>query len=416
MLFPLATIFGDAIVRYAVSGRLYPQGGLRFFWLDVLMFVLFLSYVWRERPRRVAALRWIGHAIWTIALLWSLECGLWTTAVWMPYLLLDALLTGRAGWVATLGRLARNFWPVAVLPVAAVFAVDLFYRWKLGHGPDWRSYAEFTSLFTSGQVRLVFHLQSLGAGWTLLVIIAALGALGVAAVRERRFDLVKLLAGGWFAVWATASYFAIEPLDMYVSLLFGVTAPAAAIAIFASREGLLDRATSLIARYSLAPVAILAIAVLLGEPSHIAAMRFPFTPGWTADVKQYAVPVSGELLALMQRAGIRPGDDVLVPNGPYWTEPTQGMIQAFERAPDGTIVPFRSWLPVSPFAPDMLYASLDPTRKTVYVERFLAATHRGGWYVAYRSRASCGTFSAHLRTVSSVSSTNFAISRCEYQP
>jgi hypothetical protein len=142
ILFPLATIFGDAIARHAVSGRLYPQGGLRFFWIDVLMLVLFLSYVWRERPRRVAALRWIGHAVWITALLWAFECGAWTTAMWLPYLVVDALTTGRAGWVAALGRLVRNFWPIAVLPVVAVYVVDLFYKSKLGHLPDWRSYAE----------------------------------------------------------------------------------------------------------------------------------------------------------------------------------------------------------------------------------------------------------------------------------
>ncbi|HTA37805.1 MAG TPA: hypothetical protein VK760_01955, partial [Candidatus Acidoferrales bacterium] len=417
LLFPLATIFGDGIARFPVSARLYPQGGMRFFWIVALLFTFFLSYVWRERARRVAALRWLGHGLWFAALLWSLEAGGWATAVWLPYLLLDALTNGtRHGFVATTVRLVRNFWPVAVLPALGVFFVDLFYKSKLGHAPDWRAYVEYTGLFTSGKVRSVFHVQYLGAGWILLLVLAAVGALGIAAVRERRWDLFRLLAGAWLAVWATASYYALEPLDMYVALLLCVMVPAAAIAIFASREGLRDRATSLLARYSLAPLAVIAIALTFGEPSRIAAMTFPFTPGWNFDVSQNAQPVSGELAALMQRAGIAPGDPVLIPNGAYWTEPQQGLIQPFERTADGRLVLFGAWLPTSPFGPGTLAAALDPDRKSTYVERFLDVSRAGGWYVTYRSKVGCESLSSHLRTVSSVASTNFAVMRCAYHP
>jgi hypothetical protein len=415
LLFPLATLFNDAISRFPMSGRLYPQGGLRFFWIDVLLFIVFLMYVWREDRLRVTVLRWLGHAAWLISILWSLEAGAWATAVWLGYLAIEAL-TERGGFLARLFLAVRRTWPVVALPPLAWLAVDLFYKHRLGHAPDWRAYVEYTGLFTSGQVRQIFHVQHLGAGWTFLLVLASVGSLGIAAVRERRWDLVRLLCAAWLAVWATASYYAVEPLDMYVSLLLGVMVPAASIALFASRERLHDRASSLLARYALAPLAVIAIAVSFGEPARMAAMRFPFTPGWHFDVLQDAQPITGDLAGLMQRAGIAPGDAVLIPNGAYWTEPQQGMIQPFARLPGGQIQEYRAWLPTSPVGATILYGGLSPERKRVYLDRFLEISRAGGWYVTYRQPLRCEALSKYLLTVRSLKSENFVASLCAFTP
>jgi hypothetical protein len=415
LLFPLATIFNDGISRFPVSGRLYPQGGLRFFWIDVLIFIVFLMYAWREHRTRVTVLRWLGHATWLISILWSLEAGAWATAVWLGYLAIEAL-TEPGALFARLLLALRRIWPIVALPPLAWLVIDLFYRQRLGHGPDWRAYLEYTGLFTSGQVRQVFHVQHFGAGWTFLLVLASVGSLGIVAVRERRWDLVRLLGAAWIAVWATASYYAVEPLDMYVSLLLGVLVPAASIAVFASREGLRDRATSLLARYALAPLAVIAIAVCFGEPAQMAAMRFPFTPGWHFDVLQDEQPIGGELAGLMQRAGIAPGDAVLIPNGPLWTEAQQGMLQPFTRLPGGGIGEYRAWLPASPVGPTILYNGLSPERRQVYVDRFLDVSRSGGWFVTYRQPVRCDVLSNRLVTVRSVRSENFVASLCAFKP
>lgn len=418
VLFPLSTILNDAIARYPWSPRLYPQGGIRFIWVDLLLLVIFLMYVWRDHRRAVNVLRWAGHSVWLLSVLWSFECGLWESLVWIPYLVLVELTnwSPKQGVFSLVRGLARRLWPPPLLGITAILSVQAYYYMRLGHGPDWRGYVEFLSSFTQG-IRPIFHLQYFGAGWTIFLALGSIGALGIAALREGRRELACLLAGAWLAAWITASYFAIEPIDMYVSLLLSVLAPSMAIALFASRQGLRDRMTSILSRYSLAPIAIISIAIAFGEPSRLAAMRLPFTPGWDFHVTQVQQPISGELARLMQRAGIPAGAPILIPNGDFWNEPErQGLIQPFVRLPNGKIVQDPSWLPMSPVGPEVDFNALPPVRQAAYIERFLKDSHKGGWYIAYRQLADCSHLSSHLRTVRSEQSTNFSISLCAYVP
>ncbi len=409
ILFPLATLFGDSIARYAWSGRLYPQGGLRFLWISALLFVAFLSHVWRHHNGRVALLRWSGHVLWVVALFWSVDNALWATILWVPYVFIDcATYPQPANVAALMRRLVSRAWPILALPAAIAAAIAAYYRNVLHVTPDWFSYIEFTGPFTKGAVRLVFHVQDFGAGWSLLLVIGAVGSVGIAAIVRGRWDVVRLLSAAWLALWGTASYFALEPLDMYVALLMAILVPACAIVIFVSREELRGSTTALLARLSLAPLAIITIALLLGEPSRMAAMQ------WHLDVIQDFPPLHGELAALMRRAGISPDDPVLVQNGPYWTELTQGMILPFVRLNDGRIAEYRSWLPVSPIGPQELMEGLSARRAHTYINRFLDRTHAGGWYVTYRMPSHCSALSNHLRNVRTVTSPNYSASLCRY--
>jgi len=414
VLLPLGMVLGDSISRYPWSARLYPQGGLRFFWIVAILFVIFLSYVWREMPRRVATLRWCGFVLWTIALFWSFESAIWASCVWVPYVMLDALarpaLSDDIGW--RLRQLARCGWPLVALPLGGFVTIETFYVKAFGAMPDWRGYFDFTGLFASGSVREIFHVQVTGAAWSIVLILGVLGALAIAAIRGKNWDLFRLLAGAWLAVWATSSYYAVEPLDLYVTLLDGVFAPAMAIAIFASRELKRESGTALMARLSLAPIAIIVIAIALGEPGRLAAMRLPGMPGWTFDVIQQFQPISGELGDLIKRAHISPDDYVAVPNGRYWTELSQGLILPFAARPDGSIVEYRSWLPTSPVAPEMLLNGLKKSRRDVYVERFLDVSGHGGWLITYRQPADCAHVSRKLSTLKTYSSPNFSIGLC----
>jgi len=412
---PLAMLFGDSISRYAWSARLYPQGGMRFFWIVSLLFVFFLRYVWRERPARLVALRGVGYLIWIVSVLWSFEAGLWATTMWLPYIFADALARGhRAGasGFRLVGWALLRCWPLVALPLASWAAIELVYRDLYGITPDWRSYVDFTGLFASGGVREIFHVQVTGAAWSIILVLGAIGALAIAAIRAKRWPLAQLLAGTWLAVWATSSYYAVEPLDLYVTLLDSVMAPAIAIAIFASREIPRGDGTALLARLSFAPLAIIAIALAIGEPGRLAAMQLPGMPGWTPDVVQKFRPISGELGALIRTANVRPDDYVAIPNGKYWTELSQGLILPFAANPDGSTVEYRSWLPTSPVAPEMLLNGLTAARRRVYIERFLDVSRHAGWLITYRQPADCSHVSHRLVTLRSYSSTNFSISLC----
>ena len=415
IFFPLATILGDNLSRYAWGGRLYPQGGLRFLWVDTLLLVVFLSYAWREKPMRVRALRWAGHLTWLIAVLWSVENALWATATWFAFLFFDVVmypeLTSRPAVIVR--RIFLRAWPAIVLPFAAYEAIDWWYRSRLGSHPDWRAYVEFTGLFASGKVRAIFHVQDFGAAWCIVLVLAAVGTVGLLALRERQWALTPLLATTWCATWVTASYFALEPLDMYVTLLLAVLVPAAAIAIFASRQLHSNDPSAWLARLSVAPLMIVSIAVALGEPSRLAAMKLPLTRSWSPNVIGEMPPIDGELKALMARAGVKPGDRVLIPNGPYWTELSQGLILPLTRLPDGATTQYKAWLPVSPIGPTLLANGLPIGRLHTYVNRFIDRSHEAGWYVTYREPARCERLSSRLHTTRTLRSVNFSISSCE---
>lgn len=418
VFFPAATILMGGIARYPLSSRLYPQGGMRFFFVSLLLFVAFLSYVWRDDARRIAALRWLGWWFWCVSLFWSVENGVWATVIWLPYIIAAKLCEKRDATVGSYYDIARStlkeLWPAFAFPVTVVALVDVYYRIRLGAFPDWHAYVEFLGFFTTGVVRKIFFVQPFGAGWTLLLFLCATGALVLVILREGRWQLLPLALAAWLAVWSTSSYFAVEPLDLYVVLLLAVLAPVGAIVIFISRQQFRDKATPIFARFTVAPVAIIAIALALGGPSRFADMRLPLTPGWTLDTSQVFPPMSGELAALFKRAKIQPADKVLVPNGEYWTEPKQGIIFPFTRLADGRVHEYSSWLPVSPVPMTLLSTGIGTARRTVYIERTLAISKSGGWYVTYRQDANCGGLSPHLKTVKTFRSTNFIAALCAY--
>jgi len=417
LLFPLAVLFDDNIARFPWGPREYQQGGLRFFFVVCLLFIAFLRYVWRDRPRRTRALLWAGHVIWVISLFWSIEDGLFATGTWLPYLLLDGLTDPglSTGVGAMARRVVSRFWPLPVLAVSAFGAIEWYYRARLGTTPDWRGYVEFAGLFTSGQVRLVFWVQKLGPAWCAVLALGAIGSVGIAALRQRRFAIVPLLGIAWSATWVTTSYFAVEPIDSYIYLLMAVYAPAAGIAFFASRSELRGDATALVARLSFFPIAVIIIAHLFGESSRLAGAQFPFTRGWSFNVGEDIPVISGEPAALLARAGLKPGDPLVIKQGGYWTELDQGLIMPFARGSDGTIAEYRAWIPVSPIGPQEIFKGLSKARQAVYMDRFLDRTHSGGWYLAYRDPARCEDWSARLATERTLHSINFSLSYCAYR-
>ena len=406
-------VFGDDIARYPWSARLYPQGSLRFVWILALLMTTFLQYVWRDERRRVDILDWVGHGIWLTSLLWSFEAAVWATVMWPPYLVI-ATLTAPDGRAGLMRRFTLRLLPLAVLPLAAVLVVTLIFKFGLGHAPDWFAYVEFTGLFVAGTVHAAFPINGSGAGWCILLTLGAVGATGIAALRRGERAVTPLLAATWLAVWGTSTYFAVEPFDGHVALMLCVLVAAPAIQTYVSREVLGGDRTALYARLSFAPLAIICIAQFLGQPSAFTTMTFPFTHGWTSDTLAALPRIRGELAELLRRAGTRPGDGVLIPNLPYWTEISQGMLFPVADSPGIGNVSYRAWAPLSPLGIEGTIMSLSKQRRHTYIERFLARSRRLGWYVAYRAPAICERISPRLRTVRSLHSQNYSASECAF--
>ncbi len=411
-LFSTSVVFGEGLARFAWGGRLYPQGGLRFIFVVLLVCVAFYLYVLREQPKARKALLMLGSVIWATSMFWSAEDGIWSTCIWIPYLLLDAaflpdLIDSPIRWAK---RAASRILMLPLLVAAILACIIVVYEHGLHHLPDFVAYVEYFGLFTTGKIRTLFWLQPYGAAWTLLLPLFANGAIGLYALATRRFALVPLAVAAWIAVWATSSYWAVEPLDEYVTLLLPVIAVSLAVAIFLTRE--LDGRLSFATRISILPIAVIVITYFLGSPSQFSTMRFPFSPGYEFSIIDQFPTINGELKHLLQRGGVAAGSNVLLPMRQYWTELRQGLIPPFARDHSGKIVEYRSWLPESPLGLHELFVALNQSRENTYVSRFLAQDSRAGWLVTYHKIARCSELSPSLRTVRRINSTNFSLADC----
>jgi hypothetical protein len=405
-------VFWDGISRYPWSARLYPQGGMRFFWLLSLLFVAFLSYVWRDDPRRVRLLYWIGNCCWLISLFWSFEAAVWGMVVWVTYIFTAAAIPStKRPFLKRLGFLG---WPLLALPIGALAVLETVYKLVLHDGPDFFAYVEFTGLFVTGVVRATFPINAGGAAWCILLMLGAVGALLLAAISASRWPVVPLLSTTWIAIWASSTYYSVEPFDGHVSLLLVLLSAAAAIVTYVSREVFNGTDVALFARLSFAPIAIICTSLFLGGPRRLAEIQFPFTPGWTSNTLDSVPAISGELAQLVARAGIRPHDPVLFPSRRYWTEISQGLLFPISRTSGKTLL-YRAWAPLSPAGIEETILGLSDERRQVYIERHLKRTHSAGWYVEYRYPAFCDKVSPQLYTARTLTSKNYSLSLCKFR-
>ncbi len=409
---PLAMIFADNVARYPMSVRLYPQGGLRFAWIDALIFIAFLMYAHREYPDRVARLRWAGHAVWLTSLFWSFETGAWASAIWVPVLLADAFAASGDVFRRFINHVVARTWPLLVMPAAGLLLVDAIYRTTLHHRADWLAFVEGAGIFSAGKVRAIFHVQTLGAGWTIALALGALGTLLLLLIARRNRPALVPAVAAWLGVWTTASYFAVEPLDMYVSFLLSVMVVSIAVLIALSRDIAGPSELPAITRLSVAPIAVLAIALAFGSPAHLGAMQLPMLSAWSGNAVQRIPDLPPELKTLVRRAHITPAEPVLFPDGEYWTEYDQGLILPFARNAAGRIIQYRSWLPISPNGVGQYEHGLSTARQQTYIERTLDQSGQTGWYITYRKPAQCSRLSPRLETVRHLQTRNFAAALC----
>jgi hypothetical protein len=371
-------------------------------------------YVRRDNVRVVRALRICGYIVWTVAALWSFETGIWGTIVWLAFVSTEGLVIAlkHGCRVATATRvLTVRLFPFAAIPLLVLAAIELIYHTALGHGPDLVSYIEFNSIYAADAT---FHqvVDRHGPAWTLLLVLGALGTVGVVAARTKRYDGLPLIATAWVATWVTSSYWVGEAFNNHVIAVYDVAIPAAAITIYLSREAFRTSGAATFARLSIAPIAIILVAFLFGEPGRMAQIKAPFLPGWSFDSTVDFPTIPSELESLFRRAGIKPSDRVLFPNSVGWAKLDIGLIMPFARLPDGSLSEYRAWLPMSPQGVYNTIESLPFERRNIYIERYLDRFEGSAWYVTFRERADCAVLSPRLKTERTVVSVNFAVSMC----
>lgn len=411
-----AIFFSSEASRYPFGPRLYPQGGLRFIWVIALMFIAYKVYA-AANQRSASLWRIGGWLCWGIATLWAFESLAWCTFIWGGFIATEYavwVLRDRPSWTAALVRAIGAFAPFVLIAVLAFGGVDAFYRIRLGHGPDWTGYLEFSALYAADS-RYHVVTETFGPGWLIVLLLGALAVPAVYALRWRSYSALPILAANWLAVWACASYYVGEPYDNHVGAITTVLGFSYAIVSLVMAD--LGIATLSFTRLAFVPLFAILITTSYGEPSRIADVRAPFMPGYQFNAVDRMPAVSGELAEIVRRAGIRPGDRVVFPNSPAWVKFDGGLISPFMKRPDGKKIELIGWIPESPAGPTNTMNSLPIERRLIYIERFLQTSPQGGWYITYRSDARCPQLAPGAVNAGPVIHTfNYAAVKCAIAP
>jgi hypothetical protein len=201
------------------------------------------------------------------------------------------------------------------------------------------------------------------------LLVLCLAILGTLAVRSAQRDgpthpRSAYLIGAFFAVWATSSYFAsrshpnnaVNLAPVYVVALMGALR-------LTSGQGFQHGRTVL--RTVLVPVLACVLIGAFGDLQAIPSF-IENSPATVLSV-QSDFWNDAQLSAFMRSADIGPGAPVALLDGvgPSQLPPGEGQGPSY-------------WLPIAPYAEiDLLAAD----NRTVYLQRFMAQAHEGGWLI-----------------------------------
>jgi hypothetical protein len=360
VLITLAAVFLRAGLSASFAGPpMFPStGGYRFVFCVALLAVLLR--IAREADGRVLA-RWLvaGTVLWLVSLLWAAETAAYATAIWIPaYLLLIWRVSRQAP------RWRKLLVVAPLLALACLLGVLVaIYEVGLGHPPDLHLYLEYAATYAGGFGAL--PAAPAGPALLLLLCLAILGTLAVRSVQQDgpTHPRTAYLSGAFFAVWATSSYFAsrshpnnaVNLAPVYVVALIGALR-------LTTGEGF--QRAGLVLRTVLVPVLA---CVLIGAFGYLQAIpTFIQNPPAAVLSVQSDFWSEPQLSAFMRSAGIGSGAPVAL------LDPIGGQLP-----PGGGAGP-AYWLPIAPYDEIDLLPSDD---RAVYLQRFIARAHAGGWLI-----------------------------------
>jgi hypothetical protein len=361
VLITLAAVFLRAgLFPSFVGPPTFPSvGGYRFVFCVALLAVLLR--IAREADGRVLT-RWLvaGTVLWLVSLLWAAEAAAYAAAIWIPAYLLIIWRVSRQipRWRVLL--VAAPFLALACLLGALVAVYDL----GLGHPPDLHLYLEYAATYAGGFGALIA--APAGPALLLLLCLAILGTLAVRSAQRAGLTHPRsaYLIGAFFAVWGTSSYFAsrshpnnaVNLAPVYVVALIGALR-------LTSGEGF-QRARTVL-RGVLVPVLA---CVLIGAFGYLQAIpTFIQNPPAAVLSVQSDFWSDPQLAAFLRSEGIGPGAPVALLDDP-----------SLSQLPPGGGAGPTYWLPIAPYGEIDLLAADD---RPVYLERFLARAHEGGWLI-----------------------------------
>lgn len=370
-----------------LAAQMTPSGGpVRFIWPFVMLAFLFHNYTKAAKGNATDAsteqrFENTCHLIWLGSLCWSVESGIYCSAVWFPAyaLLLMRRITIASRNGQTPSEITRMVLRSLAKPVGAVVIVialmSISYALILGHRPDWMSYVEYALLYSGG-----FHslpIDPSGSIWFLLIIFLAISTATVIYLfRDPWHPRVMVLAGAWGGVWAISSYFVSRSAaaNLLSIATFLVFAAAITLRIIAEQP---PESWHAIIRVALVPMFAAPIVLTVGHPSFVEEIKKPQL-SYAAFTEQIPL-MEPSLNALLLEAGAKPSDPVVrIGDGrlmlPAWRPSNPG---------GARVVSPYSWLPKQ----YEIIGTLPSYRRQKYIDRIAQHLHLSGWLIRSKTRS-----------------------------
>ena len=230
------------------SAEVPSGGGIRFFWMVLLMYVIANT---RNKNLRTQVL--IILPIWIIGFLWSVESAVYVTAIMGPFVLYH-LMHGNI-------KLNERIKILLVFPLGlmtVVLSISMFYLWRIGNLPDYWAFFEYV-FYAKGGSYFAESINIQGPMWVFVIIISwMLNQTHKNKDKHFLFCVISIIATTWVALpyWVAHSM-EIVIFKLMVPVFFGLF-------IVLS---LLDEKNRMKQAFHFSPIFIMILVMTFGNPN-----------------------------------------------------------------------------------------------------------------------------------------------------
>ncbi|HWS73237.1 MAG TPA: hypothetical protein VN605_14075 [Thermoanaerobaculia bacterium] len=365
-------LIAGGAVEFSGPMQVPSTGALRFVWAYAILGIVLWNVLGDGRRTRATLV--LGAILWAAGAIWAFESFAYVCAAWTPAAVLLGLSLRRSDRIVDI---LRSIVPALLGPaiLAAIIALlEVVYRVRLGHGPDYRSYWEFASAYSASFGTLPAHLIE---PWIALALVLVLGA-AVAAplIRERDFGSLAGVAAAWGVMWSTASYYVARSHPNNATNVFPIAITClAALMLIARRR--LPAAAPVVLAIGTAFTSVVLIILFGNLPGAIHAARN--SGALRTDVSR-ELPLGDEWL---KRLLLRNDASGRMPVAFLWITAAP----LVEEHVGGRVV-HRTRPSLIPAIPSILIDAIPAARQREYLDRFMAETgpaeallvrYRGPW-------------------------------------
>jgi len=266
--------------------------------------------------------------------------------------------------------------------------IEAFYRVRLGHGPDWLAYIEYTISFSGGGFGSL-PINPHGPVWTLLLVFFALATTIAQLIRTGTVGnqgALALTVGAWGGLWATSSYYIGRSHDNNATNLAPIVYVTIGLLLLVLSRTAERGRWKMVVRTALVPPLIILLLATVGGSAFWVNYLPSAQVGYQPHIERQLPLMQQAQRDLLNEAHLGADDYLIVLEGPLRTGDIAAINLPQAWATDGTngelVSSTRTWLPVHPWA---AMVPLTEERQRTYMARYIERTHLSGWLMQPKS-------------------------------